>query len=272
LVSPLFFELLEMIREARGNAPAMVHLLTNGMLLSRTVTERLALAGVRSISVSLDGAHAKTNDMVRSGAQFDTIVSHLREAVHARREGGLDLRLGLSTVVLPANVDELTDVVDLAADVGLDWVKFEELVPATPYARTSLVQLDEARATKRVREACARAAERGITAVDHTTPMPRWVCALDESAVDTERHRADEFANRTALNSCRDAWELACIEPNGDVRIGAFHGVLAGNLAEHDMLEVWNSDAAQKERQRSRLARKCWGGEVVCLRPATRDS
>jgi glycosidase/MoaA/NifB/PqqE/SkfB family radical SAM enzyme len=266
LVSPVFFDLLDMIREARGDAPTMVHLLTNGMLLSRAMTERLAMAGVRSISVSLDGARAATNDAVRSGAEFGTIVGHLREAVRVRREGRLDLRLGLSTVVLPGNVDELGGIVDLAADIGLDWVKFEELVPATPYARSSLVKLDDGRTMAGVRAACARAVERGIVAVDHTTPMPRWVCALDECRGDAERHRADEFANRTALNPCRDAWELACIEPNGDVRVAAFHGALAGNLAERDLLEVWNSDTAREERQRARLSRKCWGGEVVCLR------
>jgi MoaA/NifB/PqqE/SkfB family radical SAM enzyme len=104
-----------------------------------------------------------------------------------------------------------------------------------------LVKLDDARTMAGVRAACARAGERGIVAVDHTTPMPRWVCALDECRGDAERHRADEFANRTALNPCRDAWELACIEPNGDVRVAAFHGALAGNLAERDLLEVWNS-------------------------------
>jgi MoaA/NifB/PqqE/SkfB family radical SAM enzyme len=257
-----------MIREARCGAPTMVHLLTNGMLLSRAMTERLAIAGVRSISVSLDGARAETNDAVRSGAEFDTIVDHLRDAVRVRREGGLDLRLGLSTVVLPTNIDELTNLVDLAADIGLDWIKFEELVPATPYARTSLVQLGDARTAASVRNACARAVERGMTAVDHTTPMPRWVCALDGG--EAVRHFADEFANRAALNPCRDAWDLACIEPNGDVRMGAFHGLLAGNLAEQDILEIWNSEAALKERQRSRLARKCWGGEVVCLSASPR--
>jgi MoaA/NifB/PqqE/SkfB family radical SAM enzyme len=95
--------------------------------------------------------------------------------------------------------------------------------------------------------------------------MPRWVCTLHECAASRERHRADEFANRAVLNPCRDAWELACIEPNGDVMMGAFHGVWAGNLAERDMLDVWNSEAARGERQRARLTRKCWGGEVICL-------
>jgi cyclomaltodextrinase len=267
LTSPLFFEFMQAIRDARGDEPVMVHLLTNGMLLSRSMTEKLVRAGVRSISVSLDGASATTNDAVRSGARFAKLMQHLEDAAKARREGGFDLRLGLTTVVLPNNLDELGRVVDIAADLGLDWVKFEELVPATPWARTSLLRLDDDRARSAVRAACAHATARGITAVDHTTPMPRWVCTLDACAESNARHRADEYVNRAALNSCRDPWELACVEPNGDVRIGAFHGAVAGNLAEESMLEVWNSEAARNERQRSRVARRCWGNEVTCLLP-----
>jgi MoaA/NifB/PqqE/SkfB family radical SAM enzyme len=93
--------------------------------------------------------------------------------------------------------------------------------------------------------------------------MPRWLCALDDASA--ARHRGDEFINRTSLHPCRDPWELACIEPNGDVMIGAFHGVCVGNLAERDLLDIWNSQEAAKERQRSRIARLCAGGEVVCL-------
>lgn len=97
--------------------------------------------------------------------------------------------------------------------------------------------------------------------------MPSWVCMLDASNESRARHRADEFINRTVQNPCRDAWELACIEPNRDVKIGTFHGVFAGNLAARDMLEVWNSEPARLERKRARLARRCCGGEVVCLPP-----
>jgi MoaA/NifB/PqqE/SkfB family radical SAM enzyme len=264
LTSSIFFDFLEAIREARCGEPTMVHLLTNGMLLARATTERLAQGGVRSISVSLDGARAATNDAVRSGAVFDSIVQNLGDAVRARKEGHFDLRLGLSTVVFPDNLKELSDIVDLAGDIGLDWVKFEELVPATPFARTSLLHLDDAQTRSAVKRACRRATERGIIALDHTTPMPSWVCALDERTESRERHHADEFINRTTLNPCRDAWELACIEPNGDVMIGAFHGTRAGNLAECDMLELWNSQAAREERRRARLARRCLGGEVIC--------
>jgi cyclomaltodextrinase len=263
LTTPMLFDFLSALRDARGPDPAMVHLLTNGMLLTGAMTERLARAGVRSISVSVDGARAATNDAVRSGAKLATIRELLEDAVRVRRELGCDLRLGLSTVVLPTNLDELGAVVDLASTLGLDWVKFEELVPATPHARTSLLGLDDARVRAAVRAACERAQECGVLAVDHTWPMPRWVCALDESS--GARHRADEFINRTDLNPCRDPWELACIEPNGDVLMGAFHGVCVGNLGERDLLDVWNSEAAATERARGRLARRCAGGEVVCL-------
>ena len=264
LTHPLFFDFLAAVREARGRASTMVHLLTNGMLLSEKATYRMSRSGVRSISVSLDGATASSNDGVRRGGSFTSIVRRLEEVVDARSKGRLDLRIGISTVVLPGNIDELGEIVRLAARIGVDWVKFEELVRSTPFAATSLRRFDEGRARSAVRTACREGESLGLTMVDHTREMPRWICEMGASG-ERERHRADEFANRAALNPCRDAWDLACIEPNGDVHIGRFGGTLAGNVTERPFLEVWNSAPARAERVRAGLARRCVGGDIVCL-------
>jgi cyclomaltodextrinase len=123
MVSPLFEPLLDAIREARGFAeggsgtaaglPTMVHLLTNGVLLSAATAERLARRGVRSISVSLDGATAAVNDAIREGGRFAQIVENVRAVVRLRRDAGLDLRLGVSSVVLAQNLAQLDGLVDL---------------------------------------------------------------------------------------------------------------------------------------------------------------
>ena len=77
-------------------------------------------------------AYALTNDAIRVGARFETIVGNVREVVEARRGVGLDLRIGLSVVVMAENVTRLPSLVELAARLGVDWVKLEEAAPATP--------------------------------------------------------------------------------------------------------------------------------------------
>lgn len=270
LVSPMLEELLDAIREARLGLPAMAHLLSNGMLLSAATAERLAQRGVRSLSVSLDGATAGVNDAIREGGKFAQIVDNIRAVVERRREAGLDLRIGVSSVVMAQNVAELAALVDLCAGLGVDWLKLEEAVPATAFAARSLVRLDHGPAADAVAAACARGRAAGLVIVDHTVERPIWRCELEADPQGAALLEADGFANRTFIHPCRGPWEIACVEANGDVRIGDFFGPILGNVAEASLAELWHGEVAAAARRNAIAARLCREGPVTCMneRPA----
>ena len=264
LTAPILFDVLRAIRVARGGFPYVAHLLTNGVLLGERSTARLLEAGVSSIAVSLDGARAATNDAVRVGGRFGLVVSNTREAVRARRQLGADLRIGISCVVMDSNVAELDALVDLAADIGVDWLKLEDAVPVNAFAARSLLRYrDDARALDRVARAMARGAALGLVMVDHTAPPKVWRCELTEDA--RAFLAADEFANRSEIHPCRAEWETACIEPNGDVRLGDFFGALLGSVASEPLEELWRGPVARSERQRACVGRLCAGGRPTCV-------
>ncbi len=270
LTAPVLGAALAMIARARGDRDYVVHLLTNGVRLTERVTRDLLGAGVRSIAVSLDGARAETNDAVRLGGRFEAIVANVRAAVRVRREVGADLRLGLSLVVMPSNVDELDAFVELAASMGVDWVKLEELAPVTPFAARSLLALESGprRARDAVLSACARAESLGLVAVDHTAPPPVWRCQLDPRSA--KFLAADEFANRSTIHPCRAAWEHACIEPDGEVKLGDFFGPSLGNLADSPLEVLWSGPEAARARERAPASRLCGRGPLVCVDHAPR--
>ena len=265
LVSPMLWETLRAIRDARRGLPSMVHLLTNGALLSPETARRLADEGVRSISVSIDGATAAVNDAIREGGRLESVVANVRGAVRLRRDEGLDLRIGVSAVVLSQNTGELGALVDLCADMGVDWLKLEEGVPATAFAARSLVRLDSGPAADAVAAARARGRARGLVVVDHTVDRPVWRCRLDADAEGAAFLEADGFANRTLIHPCRGAWEIACVEANGDVRLGHFFGPVLGNLAEAPLASLWNNDVARAARRAEMAQRPCREGPVSCL-------
>ncbi|MFO0679112.1 MAG: alpha-amylase family glycosyl hydrolase [Polyangiaceae bacterium] len=264
LTAPVFFDVLRTIREARGAEPTVVHLLSNGVLLHERNLHRLFDAGVNSLSVSLDGATAATNDVLRVGGKLEAILANVAAAVRIRAERNIDVRLGISTVVMPANVDELRELVDRAVDVGVDWVKLEELVPVNAFSRKALPDYDAAN----VRSAILRAAEhgraRGIRMVEHVGAPDVWRCRLDAR---TEAFLADdEFANRSSIHPCRARWDIACIEPDGDVRIGDFFGRVLGNVLHAPLDELWRSSVAADERRASQVGRLCGPtGPVTCV-------
>ncbi|HSO37006.1 MAG TPA: alpha-amylase family glycosyl hydrolase [Labilithrix sp.] len=263
LTTPALFDVLQAIREVRGAEPYVAHLLTNGMLLSLRNAERLVRAGVSSIAVSLDGATAGTNDAIRSGGSLARVRANLEDVVAWRRGEGVDLRLGLSLVVLRQNVHELSAFVELAADLGVDWVKLEEGVPATAFAQRSLVSCAARPAREAVERALFRGRERGLTMVDHTQERALWRCRLDDET--RAFLAADEHANRGAIHPCRTPWETVCVEPNGDVRAQDFFGPILGNVTATPLRELWNARPAQEARERSLATRLCGAGPVTCL-------
>ncbi|MBK9260159.1 MAG: radical SAM protein [Polyangiaceae bacterium] len=264
LVSPMLVPVLDAIRKARSGLSTMVHLLTNGVLLSAKIAEDLALRGVRSISVSLDGATAGVNDAIREGGRFHQVVENVREVVKLRNEKQLDLRLGISTVVLSQNVSELETLVDLCVELGIDWLKLEEVVPVNAFAAKSLVRLDGGFAADAVRAACARGISRGLVMVDHSIERPIWRCRLEGDPAGRMFLEADGFANRAVIHSCRAPWEIACIEANGDVRMGHFFGPMLGNVVEAPLMTLWNGPAAVDARRAAMASRLCKEGPVIC--------
>jgi glycosidase/MoaA/NifB/PqqE/SkfB family radical SAM enzyme len=265
LAAPVLFDVLAALRAARRGEPCAVHVLTNGVLLGERMVARLVEAGVGSISVSLDGATAATNDAVREGGRLAAIVENLRGAVRLRRALGADLRLGVSCVVMAGNVAELSALVDLAAAAGVDWIKLEELVPVNAFAERSLVRLDAGPAREAVARALERARAAGLVAVDHTDAPVVWRCRLDAEPATARFLAADEFANRSEIHPCRAAWEHACISPNGAVQLGDFFGPVLGNLAEKTLVDLWNGPVAQAERRRAQQGRVCGVGPVTCV-------
>lgn len=256
LCSPLLFDVLHAIRDERGPAPCTIHLLSNGMMLSPETVQRLVESGVNSLSVSIDGATADTNDRIRKQSRLDRVVSNLREVVRLRRATNADVRVGVSFVIMQANLHQVQQVVELAASLGLDWVKLEELVAKNDVGRAQL-PTDQAAVRRAVEQAVERGGALGIRVVDHVDAPPVWPCKLVDDPRAASFLAADEFANRSRIHPCRAPWEHACVDPNGDVRIGDFWGPIIGNLMEDDLAVLWASGAAQSERERAMAHRPC---------------
>jgi cyclomaltodextrinase len=245
LSAAIFPEVLARFQRARAGRRADVHLVTNGMLLDAERVRRLADLGVTSIMVSLDGATAGTNDRVRLGGSFERVVANLRAAA-ALRDRGVDLRLGISTVLGRGNRHQVAALAALATDVGVDWLKLEETWPATPFARLDAVAADdELRAA--IADADAVLSAAGVVLVDHVDPPAGCPCSSDDPRVHAFR-RADDHANRFALRPCRMAWEQAAIDADGTLRLGDYGGPVLGSLLDGDPLALWNGPAARAAR------------------------
>jgi MoaA/NifB/PqqE/SkfB family radical SAM enzyme len=252
LTSPLLYETLEAVRRAKRRAAARgpdVHLLTNGMLLDAETARRLVGLGVTSLGVSIDGASSRTNDALREGSRLQTVLENLAGAVRVREQERADLRIGISVVVTRSNVLELQVVGRLARELGLDWVKIEEMFPCTATARRELLD-PRAPSVEQAMAALREELRRGpVVLVDHRDPPSGCVCEATGRADLAEFREADDFANRMRLHPCRAAWQQACVDPDGVVHPVDYDGPALGGLLETPFLVLWNNEIARAVRR-----------------------
>ncbi len=118
-VLPYFDEFLQEV-ERHG---IKVEMYTNGMLMRG---ERLAklMPHLAHLTVSFDGATKATFEHVRGGANFEQILENVAEFARLRRELGLrkQVRFGFNIVIMRENIDELAQIIEIAAANDVDLV------------------------------------------------------------------------------------------------------------------------------------------------------
>ncbi|MFB3815439.1 MAG: radical SAM protein [Terriglobales bacterium] len=101
-----------------------VALATNGTLVDKAVARKVVGAGVKRVSISLDGADAETHDAFRGipGA-FDNAITGLRNL----KQLGMSVQINMT--IARHNVDQLPRVLELARNLGADALHTFLLVP-----------------------------------------------------------------------------------------------------------------------------------------------
>jgi radical SAM protein with 4Fe4S-binding SPASM domain len=173
LLAPDFAEMVEYAC-SRG---IRVGFNTNGTFLTRERAEQLVRAGVDWLHVSLDGATKETYEAIRDGSDFDKVRRNIAGLVEVRRKHGAGHpTIQLVFVAMRRNLHELTALVRLAAELGVEsvWVQnlshsFADTDPSGSYASIRRFAAAEAlwaepnpEAVRRFEQAQAVAEELGI--------------------------------------------------------------------------------------------------------------
>lgn len=111
LTIPGFFEYLG---RAKERLPS-VNFVTNGILLDEAAAKEAAKTRVDSVSISIDGLE-ETHEQIRNmkGA-FNKTVG----AIENMKRYAPDVRIVVNTVIAPWNIDELKDLTELVAKMGV---------------------------------------------------------------------------------------------------------------------------------------------------------
>ena len=121
----------DMLRDVRPLVQS-TELITNGLLLTRDVSQQLIAAGLDTLVLSADGATAEANASVRDGADLETVRRNVYDLRVLREELGVKHpEIGLEFVMMKSNVDQLPKLRSLAHSLGATFVIVTNLLPYT---------------------------------------------------------------------------------------------------------------------------------------------
>lgn len=114
-------EVFPMIRLATERG-IRTHLNTNGMLVGRWAQQILE-SGLGFIGIDLDGVNQETLVEYRVKADWQEIVSGVRELVHLRAQiGRRTPEISLQLIIMRQTEDQIDDFVNLGRDIGVDQI------------------------------------------------------------------------------------------------------------------------------------------------------
>jgi radical SAM protein with 4Fe4S-binding SPASM domain len=228
---------------------------TNAVLLTPHRARALAEAGLSWLHVSVDGATAATYEEIRHGTafaprpgQFRAVVANLRSLV-ALRPAGQPPVVKLVYVAMRRNIAELPELVRLAADIGVDELRvqnlshtFSDTDPAGEYAAIRAYAEAESLDSEPglVREVFAAA-----SLAARETGLPLRLPAVTEP---------DPGARQPGAPGCTWPWDGGYVTHRGEVQpccmvMGSDRATL-GRLGERTFAEVWSGPEYRDFRAR----------------------
>lgn len=216
------------------------NLITNATLIDADRARRLREAGLASAQVSLEGPAAEVHDgLTGVPGSFDQTMVGL----DALRQAGVHTHT--NTTINAANADHMEALVDLLADLGLQRMSANLVIPSGSAADLTL-QIPYSRIGEIVERVRDRARERGVEFMWYSpTPM----CLFNPLAMG--------LGNK----SCAACDGLLSVSPAGDVLPCSSYPEPVGNLLRQGFAVVWSSARAAFFRRKQYAPDACGGCE-----------
>ena len=236
---------------------------TNGTLMTEERAEALRDAGLKYAGVSVDGLPARNDEFRGEEGAFDAAVRGIENSLDA------GLKTGLRYTITEANAPDLSDVVDLLHDVGVDRFCFYHLDYGGRGADISNLDLSPADTREAVRTVCEMTREYHERGEEiETLLVGNYADAgflVEYAEEELGAEQADRIHRYLEANGGDPTGErIADVDYQGNVHLTQFwQGYSLGNVRDRPFSELWSDDnnpllSGLRER-RERLTGKCAG-------------
>ena len=240
---PLFHpDICEMIKALPNDRKKT--LLTNGTLLTERCSKNLIAAGISELWVSMDGFESAIYESIRQGSLFNRLICNLESFNQARE--GTNVRLCLTFVVTPDNMEQLSKINEFADHFKVDELNISHVIPVNPIKKEDTLYSCREISIGKMRRYCAG---KGDT--------EEYLCPFVDSNAVFVRWDGKVAPCMQLLHNC---YTYLYEEKR---RITGFY---YGNIQDKTLIECWEDPAYKEFRQRVRVfyfpfCTICWGCE-----------
>ena len=195
-------QIMEILDDA-AELELQVNLTSNGVLIDKEIARKIKKSGVHSISISLDGATAKTHDRIR-GAK-GAFKATIKALGHLCKKSKKRPQVRVNTVLTRANAEELDAIHSL-------------LLSISEKIKWSILPVDTAYDALRVDEATARDIQKRCREWKLLSPPPFAIAGSDESGAEISAMARGEYgvaARRGPI--CYAPWLTVFVDASGQV-------------------------------------------------------
>jgi MoaA/NifB/PqqE/SkfB family radical SAM enzyme len=264
MLSDLFWNILQKfpVQPEPGDSQFFLTFNSNGTLLNDRNIERVLQSRVRKIRISLDSADSDLFRKIR-GTDLGAIVDGVRGLVRERNAmGRIFPRIGIEMTLMRANLGGVCDMIDLCAEIGLDFLEVWSLNHVAEgslrdwkvvkgdwtfdYAEQMVDGLSSGDLDEAVDHFFEHAQKRGV-------PLHTIILGKNRATEDLLAEAVRLFGGPTLpwkQNSidCHLPWKELRVTYDGDVFACCWGPRPIGNLRTQTLESIWNSVAIREMR------------------------
>jgi len=248
---------------------------TNGLLLDEALARDLIETQIAWMVVSIDGARRETYNAIRSGGDFDRLMSRLDLVNRLKAEMGSDRPfLRFNVTLSRSNLNDLPLFVDLARKKQVAEVTFQHLVPfrGLNLERETLYYENRSKVRDVFNQTRNRARQLGVRLGDlHDIPSALQ-CFGDLLADVARRLLRPPGQKQGPLPVCEHLWHTVAFNSRGVVFpcLNWLDEPPMGNIAEMGFRQIWEGEHYERLRAELKGALPLRHRCVECLQMARR--
>lgn len=239
---PLLYKEIEKVIKYAISKGVEVELVSNGILFSDEMIEKLYNVGLRYVQISLDGESPNTYSKVRGTDFFEKVVNNI-EKVNKK------FNTSVSTVLCRYNYDKIFDIIKIVNNINVD-----------SYRIMKFIETGRGSDNKNILQITPKEFGEFIDKLKDKRKEFQVPVRIDENMIDNFTRKKIPWL-KEGLYGCSAGRSTISIDVNGNVYPCSFlnyEELKCGNIKEDSLLNIWKNSAILKEfRNIDELYGKC---------------